>query len=122
MSLNVERIKQKVKRAITIMPTEITLMRKTNIDDGMGGYIEGNPDTVATFQGFLDDSHKSVWLDIAKDSGTINRTRSIRLLAVCEGFEIKKGDYFEVKGLKYNVTYPGEIIEGVYNADLEVIQ
>lgn len=122
MSLNVEKIKQKVKRATAIKPTDIKLMRKTNIDDGMGGHIEGKPDTVATFQAFLDDSHKSVWLDITKDSGTINRTRSIRLLAVCEGFEIKKGDYFEVKGLKYSVTYPGEIVEGIYNTDLEVIQ
>lgn len=120
MSLNVERIKNQVKKAIAIMPATINLKRVSKTDDSMGGYIENIID-VATFDGFIDDSNHSIYLDRMNEAGTVKRTRSIGLLAVCEGFEIKNDDYFESDGVKYKVTYPGRIVEGIYNADLEII-
>ncbi|MBE6067763.1 MAG: hypothetical protein E7211_08735 [Clostridium lundense] len=120
MSLNEARIKQKVKKSISIMPTNINLKRIEKIDDGMGGYIEQEID-VATFDGLIDDSNHSVYIDRMNEAGTIKRTRSITLLAVCEDFEIKDNDYFEAKGRKYKVAYATTLLADVYNCDLEVI-
>lgn len=123
MSLNVERIKQQVKKAIAIMPTTINLKRIEKIDDGMGGYIEKEePTNVGTFDGFIDDSKISNLIDKVNDAGTVKINRQITLIAVCEGFEIKDNDYFEAKGRKYKVVYATTLVEGVYNCDLEVIQ
>lgn len=120
MSLNEVRIKQQVKKAISIMPTNIALKRLDKIDDGMSGYIEQETN-VATFDGFIDDSNHSIYIDRMNEAGTIKRTRSITLLAVCEGFEIKDNDYFEAKGRKYKVVYATTLVADVYNCDLEVI-
>lgn len=121
MSLNVERIKAKVKKVITIKPTHITLMRTEKVSNGMRGGAE-KPVTVAELDIFLDDSKHNLLLDNVKESGTVKRTRGLYMLAVAEGFEIKEGDYFEASSLKYRVTYPGEILSGVYNSDLEVVK
>lgn len=121
MSLNEARIKQQVKKSISIMPTNINLKRIEKVDDGMGGYIEKEID-VATFDVFVDDSNHSIYLDRMNEAGTITRTRSITLLAVCEGFEIKDNDYFEAKGRKHKVIYATTLVTDVYNCDLEVIE
>lgn len=123
MSLNVERIKQQAKKAISIMPTTINLKRIEKIDDGMGGYIEKEePTNVGTFDGFIDDSNTSTLIDRTSDSGTVKINRSITLIAVCEDFEIKDNDYFEARGRKYKVVYATTLVEDVYNCDLEVIK
>jgi len=118
--INVARIKQKVKRAIALKPTHIILMREVKTGNGMRGSKE-TPDIVAELDCFINDSKHSVWQPQVAESGTIQRIRALTLLAVCEGFEIKKDDYFIANGLKYKVTYPGMIISDVYNSDLEVV-
>lgn len=120
MSLNEERIKQQVKKAISIKPITINLKRIEKVDDGMNGYIEKETD-IATFDVFIDDSNHSIYLDRMNEAGTVKRTRSITLLAVCEGFEIKDNDYFEAKGREYKVVYATTLVSDVYSCDLEVI-
>lgn len=128
MSLNITRLKKQVEKAISINPTVIELKRAEKIDDGMNGFNEIESD-VATFNGFIDDSSHSIWQDRMNESGTVQRTRNITLLAVCDNFEIQKDDYFvvgadedfDIEGIKYKVIYPGKIVDGIYNADLEVV-
>lgn len=120
MSLNVERIKAKVKKGIAIKPTHITLKRMEKVSNGMRGYTEKEI-TIAELDVFIDDSKHSIATNV-KEAGSIQRVRSLNMLVVAEGFEIKEGDYFEASNLKYRVTYPGEIISGVYNSDLEVVK
>ncbi|MCY6372462.1 hypothetical protein [Clostridium ganghwense] len=120
MSLNIERIKQQVKRGIAIKPTHIKLIRKEKISNGMRGGKE-KPVDVAELDVFIDDSKHSLSGNL-KESGKINRIRSLTMLAVAEGFEIKEGDYFIANEIKYRVTYPGMLVEGVYNSDLEVVK
>lgn len=121
MSLNVERIKTKVKKGIAIKPTHITLMRTERVSNGMRGGTE-KPVTVAELDIFLDDSKHNLLLDNVKESGTVKRTRGLSMLAVVEDIEIKEGDYFISNKLKYKIAYLGEIIPGVYNSDLEVVK
>ncbi|HCL4447583.1 TPA: hypothetical protein N2D04_002648 [Clostridium botulinum] len=119
--MNEERIKLKAKRSIAKNPTHIILMRNVEISNGMRGGTE-KPDKVAKLDIFLDDTKHNLILDNVKEAGTAKRTRGISMFAVTEGIEIKEGDYFEVNGYKYRVTYPGIIIKDVYNSDLEVIK
>lgn len=119
--INEERIKAKVKKAIAIKPTHITLMRLINKGNGMRGGTP-TPDKISELDVFFDDSKHNLLLDNTKESGTVKRTRGIYMIAVAEGFEIKDGDYFEANGAKYKVIYPGLIIKDVYNADLEVVK
>lgn len=121
MSLNVTKIQQQVRRAISLRPTNITLKRNMSISDGMGGYILGPDTPVATFDIFLDDSKHSTLVDKLSDSGSVRKTRQLTLLAICEDFEILDLDTFEVNGRKYQVTYASQIVDKVFNCDLEVI-
>lgn len=114
------RIKDKVKKAINLKPTHIKLMRPSSISNGMRG-TKPSLDFVAEFDALLNDSRHSILQSQAAESGTVQRIRSLTLLAVCDGFEIKKGDCFTFNDLNYKVTYPGMIFTGLYNADLEVI-
>lgn len=119
--INEERIKNKVKKAIIIKPTHITLNRLEKVSNGMHG--GSNKEVkVAKLDIFLDDSKHNLLLDNVKEAGVVKKTRGISMLVVAEGIEIKEGDYFEVNASKYRVTYPGMIIKDVYNADLEVIK
>ncbi|MBY6871675.1 hypothetical protein HYH37_00415 [Clostridium botulinum] len=120
--INETRIKAQAKRSIAKSPTHITLMRKEFVSNGMHGGREKEI-TVGELDIFLDDTKHNLILDNVKESGTVKKTRGISMFAVVtEGIEIKEGDYFEVNGYKYRVTYPGMIIKDVYNSDLEVIK
>ncbi|MBU3131592.1 hypothetical protein KPL40_03935 [Clostridium gasigenes] len=119
--INETRIKQQVKKAISIKPIHIKLMRNEKISNGMRGGSE-KPALVKELDVFLDDSKHNLISETTKEAGSFKRTKGISMLAVVDDIEIKEGDYFEVKGSKYRVTYPGMIIRDVYNADLEVIK
>ncbi len=118
--INETRIKEKVKKAIALKPTHIVLMRNKGESNGMRGN-KNTSDKVAEFDAFLNDSKHTIWQPQIVESGSVQRIRSLTLLALCEGFEIKKDDYFTANGLNYKISYPGMIFAGLYNADLEVI-
>ncbi|KEH91680.1 hypothetical protein Z962_p0057 (plasmid) [Clostridium botulinum C/D str. BKT12695] len=119
--INEERIKAKIKKAISIKPTHITLMRKEKVSNGMRGGTEKEI-KVAELDIFFDDYKHNLLLDNVKESGAVKRTRGISMLAVAEGLEIKEGDCFTIGNNKYRITYPGMIIKDVYNSDLEMIK
>lgn len=119
--INEDRIKAKVKKAIALKPTHIILMRLISTSNGMRGGTP-KPDKIAELDIFLDDTQHNLLLDSVKDGGAVKRTRGISMLVVVDNIEIKEGDFFELSGVKYKVSYPGMIIKDVYNADLEVIR
>lgn len=121
MSLNEAKIKQQVKRAITLKPTRVQLKRTEQTSNGMRG---GTPKeaNVAELDIFIDDSKHNLVSESTNEAGAIKKTRGITMIAIAEGFEIKENDYFTANGVKYKVTYPGYLIDGVYNSDLEVVK
>ena len=46
-------------------------------------------------------------------------TRSLTLLIVIDSLLV--GDFFILNGNKYEVTYPGELVQGVFNADIKIV-
>jgi hypothetical protein len=119
--INEEKIKAKVKKAIAIKPTHISLMRVEQVSNGMRGTTDKEV-KVSELDVFIDDSKHNLITENTKESGSFKRTRGISMLAATENFDIKEGDYFVLNGIKYRVTYPGLIVKDVYNADLEVIK
>lgn len=118
--INEEKIKFKVKKAISIKPTHITLIRLEKVSNGMRGGKEQEA-IVAELDIFIDDSKNNLVIERTKESGISKRTRGINMLATTDGFDIKEGDYFTHNEVKYRITYPGLIVKDVYNSDLEVI-
>ncbi|WP_238884520.1 hypothetical protein [Clostridium sp. YIM B02551] len=123
--INLERVKGQVLKAISIKPTHISLMRNEVDSNGMRGGKK-RADLVAKIDVFIDDSnHSNVGgnnkiTGEGKEAGSIYSVKNISMLIVAEGFEVKVGDYFELNGLRYEVTYPGLIMGNIYESDLEV--
>lgn len=121
MRLNEERIISQIKKAIALKPTHITLMRKEKVSNGMRGGQE-KPVKVAEFDVLIDDSQRNLVSENVNETGSLKMTRGVNLIAITEGFEIKEDDYFIIDNIEYKVTYPGMIVKGVCNADLEVVR
>lgn len=121
MRLNEERIKAKVKRAIEIKPTHIVLNRFDKTSNGMRGE-KTKEVVIGEFDAFIDDSKHNYIVESIRESGTIKRTRGITMIAVIEAFELFEGDFFLLDGIKYRVTYPGEVVKDVYIADIEAVK
>lgn len=126
--MNIERIKVQVNNAIKKKPTHIKIYRKTKSEDGMSApkeVIFGVMDTTELLVGeidvFFNDSNRGYVSNKYSDSGVSTKVRSISILAV-PGFEICEDDYFYIKENKYIVIYSGQIIDGVYECDLEAIK
>ncbi|MHC1681389.1 MAG: hypothetical protein AB6733_00250 [Clostridiaceae bacterium] len=117
--INEVRIKQRIKKAISLKPSSVTLMRNEKVSNGMRGGKD-SPVTVATFDGLLDDSSHNKVYKVTTDAGVYQNIGAIKFITVVEGFEIQTDDYFTLNGVKYRVTYPGMIFPGLYNAELEV--
>ena len=126
--MNVERIKVQVKNAIKKQLTHIKIYRKTKSEDGMSApkeVIFGVLDTTELLVGetdvFFNDSTRAYITKSYSDSGVNSKVKSLSILAV-PGFEICEDDYFYIKEIKYRVTYPAQIIEGIFDCDIEAIK
>ncbi|CAM3003008.1 hypothetical protein HAHI6034_10890 [Hathewaya histolytica] len=118
MKLNEKFIKNKVLQAIKIKPTYIVLMRKEKTSNGMRGGKEKKI-KVAELDVFFDDFKRNNLFDTFRDSGHVKKVRSLGIICVTEGFQIKEKDYFSIDSQTYVVTYPGEVVKDVYIADIE---
>lgn len=117
--MNAERLKVQFKKAISKKPTTIELKRNEFVSNGMHGG-SNKEIIVATTDVFIDDFKHSLASN-TNEAGEIKRIRSITMVAVADGFKIKKDDFFIIDDKKYVVTYHGEVVPDVYNSDLEVI-
>mgnify|MGYP000855201381 FL=1 len=122
--LNANAIRVKVQQAINKMPSSVALQRFTKTSDGMGGYtVSDTPDTVATFNGLLDNSKHSALIPTLVEAGTIIAQRSYKLYAVYDSaFDIQVDDFFTVKGITYTVKNAVNILnlDIYWECDLEV--
>ena len=120
--INIIRIRQQVQKAIEALPSLIDLKRIDKIDDGFGGYTEGEI-PVKLFNGFIDFSTSKPQIEIyLEDKGAITSAKNITLLAAYDpSFEIKKDDYFMFKGTKYRIRYPINQFDIYWECELEGI-
>ncbi len=118
MIRNVGKIKAQAKKGISKKPTAIKLFRVVGGDDGMS---EPNEIPLGELDVLFKDNIRSLTFN-SSDNGISTRIRSLSILAVVDEFEIKSNDYFKIDGVKYKIVYPGEIIKGLYNSDIEVVK
>lgn len=107
--LNVNAIRNKVKKAIKVAPTDVTICRPNKVDDGCGGFIipEDNPfNEITKSQGIFNNSNRSANTTVLP-GGIVTNFKPNTLLLVWEpGIEYKVGDFFMLNGVKYTVTNP----------------
>ena len=112
--MNINSIRQKVERAISKAPLQITVLRPNKVPDGCGGYIipTDNPETiVGTIEGILDNSSSGSVTDNANPGGRAAYTKSPQFITIWqEGITFKRGDYFLLDGKKYEVYNPVNIL------------
>lgn len=117
--ININKIKLAAKKGISLKPTHITLKRYEITSNGMRG---GKKEEViiGEYDVFIDDSKRNMNINI-NDPGNLTTFRSLKMIIVIEDNELLINDFFEVNSIKYRVTYPGELVPGVYEADLSII-
>lgn len=122
--MNTAKVKKQVENAINKLPTTVNLMRQTKVSDGTArGYTLGQPQLVTTFKALLDNSamtHQVVVLESAK----VTRARSIKMIVLYDSaFQILEGDYFDLGGKTYRVTYVDDILklQIYWECELEVV-
>ncbi|EGT3614908.1 hypothetical protein FHH43_01465 [Clostridium perfringens] len=115
--IDVNEIKEAALEGIALKPTHITLERFEKVSNGMNGF-KTKKVTVGEFDVFIDDSKRNANFNVG-DSGGIMTVRSLGMLIVIDSLLI--GDFFIFNGNKYEVTYPGELVPGVYNADIKIV-
>lgn len=105
MTLNVERIKKQVQKAIEVAPFYVQMKREISDDDGYGGKI--NSRTADAYSGIclFDNSGDGAFSLIQSDAGREKEQSGPYLIVVCNGpDEILEGDFFEYNGSRYEVT------------------
>lgn len=115
--IDVNEIKEAALEGIALKPTHITLERYERVSNGMKGSRKERV-TIGEFDVFIDDSKRNINLN-TEEAGLSISTRSLTLLIVIDSLLV--GDFFILNGNKYEVTYPGELVQGVYNADIKIV-
>lgn len=117
--IDIKEIKEATLEGIALKPTHITLERYIEVSNGMKGYRKEKVN-VGEFDIFIDDASRPGSTNFAyKDNGEVITVRSINMLIVIDSLLI--GDFFILNNNKYEVTYPGELVPGVYNADIRMV-
>lgn len=105
MALNVERIRNQVKKAIQVAPFELQMKRRVYKHDGRGGKIP--LETVDAFSGIclFDNSGDGAFSLTQSDAGREEKQSGPYLIVIYEyPNQILEGDYFEYNGSIYTVT------------------
>lgn len=120
MPLNVGRIKKLVEKAIQKAPTNITLMRKTEVSDGLRGFVPGEPETVANFDCIINENNPTQYVPVATDGGKVQRIAQINMLFINDDFTPLEDDYFIANERVYRITFPKPIYGIFWDCELEV--
>ncbi|HHD2753290.1 TPA: hypothetical protein ACOTG0_002099 [Clostridium perfringens] len=115
--IDVKEIKEAALEGIALKPTHIALERLEKVSNGMNGFKKKKV-TVGEFDVLIDDSKRNANFNVG-DSGGIMTVRSLTMLIVIDSLLV--GDYFILNGNRYEVTYPGELVSGVYNSDIKIV-
>ncbi|MDM0998610.1 hypothetical protein QTI99_14220 [Clostridium perfringens] len=119
--IDVNEIKEAALEGIALKPTHIVLERYKKVSNGMKGFRKEKV-TVGEYDVFIDDSNRSSGKSDSLstvESGGLFLVRSLTLLIVIDSLLV--GDFFILNGNKYEVTYPGELVPGVFNADIKIV-
>lgn len=112
MALNIERIRQQVRKAIQVAPFEICLKRQVFIEDEWGGK-QRTDEVENAFVGtcLFDNSGDSSFNLIQSEAGRRLEQNGPYLIMVYENdTQVKEGDYFEYGGSRYEVTKATNIL------------
>ncbi len=123
MSINKDRLRSQINRAVEKLPTAVTLYRDDKVDQGRKNY-EDVPEIVASFNAFIDTGSSSLTerRGLDRDRGIVYRAKSISLLTVNNGvFSIKKDDYFYLDDIKHVISYPRDQYGIYWECDVEVV-
>ena len=115
--IDVNEIKEAALEGIALRPTNITLKRYEKVSNGMNGFRKEEV-TVGKFDVFIDDTIRNPNFS-NKESGGVSTVRSLGMIIVTNSLLV--GDFFILNNNKYEVTYPGELVTGVFNADIKIV-
>lgn len=115
--INELKIKQQVKKAIAVKPTNIALLRQEKSSNGMKGGTAKEV-KIVELDVLIDDTEHSTLLATTE----IKRTRNMTMLAVTDNIEINTEDYFLLNSCKYRIVYVQNIVKDVYSCDLEMVK
>ncbi|HII4494901.1 hypothetical protein [Clostridium perfringens] len=119
--IDANEIKEAALEGIALKPTHIALERYEKVSNGMNGFRKEKV-TVGEYDVFIDDSNRSSGKSDSLstvESGGLFLVRSLTLLIVIDSLLV--GDFFILNRNKYEVVYPGELVQGVYNADIKIV-
>ncbi|MGV1117844.1 hypothetical protein ACQR3D_15285 [Clostridium perfringens] len=119
--IDVNEVKEAALEGIALKPTHIVLERYENVSNGMNGFRKEKV-AVGEYDVFIDDSNRSSGKSDSLstvESGGLFLVRSLTLLIVIDSLLV--GDFFILNRNKYEVVYPGELVQGVYNADIKIV-
>ncbi len=107
--LNKVSIRNKVRKAIQVAPTNVTVYRPNKVDDGYGGYIipEDKPNVrINQLDGVFTNSSRGA-NTITLPGGIVTNFKPSTLLVLWEeGIDYRVGDFMYIGGIKYTVTNP----------------
>ncbi|TAN64777.1 hypothetical protein WS9_013365 [Paraclostridium sordellii 8483] len=99
-----KKIKPKIQKVINKFPTEVTILRNAKNE-----YEEPTkPITICNIKGFWHDGSTMI-SQITTNGGKIKRDRQYFLMVLYDQVSllIKEGDFFEHKGVKYEIVDKG---------------
>ncbi len=106
MALNIERVKEQVRKAIKVAPFSLQLKREVVKPDGRGGFIKtGEVKTVFNGECLFDNSGDSPFGLIRTEAGRAEKQDGPYMIIVCDdSTSIEIGDFFEFESSRFEVT------------------
>lgn len=98
------KVKPKIQKAINKMPTKVTILRNTTNEFGEPSVAH----VVCEITGLWHDGNNMI-SQIVTNSGEIKRQKQNFLMVIYDQVSclIKEGDYFTLKGTKYEIVDKG---------------
>ncbi len=124
--MDIQRMKDILRKAISVAPTTIVIKRNVKVSDGMGGYTIGaTPSTVATITGSLDNTGKKNIFISNLESGKVFRDKNqILIIEYSSSFLPAIDDFFTINSETYkilNVTNSFNM-NVLWECELEVVK
>ena len=117
MAININALKQKVKKAIDRLPDVVDVYRT-----GMGKFKEpAEPEFVVQITGQYYNKGSSFVVLSTDTSGSTKSRQQEKFMVVIdeESMKVKEGDYFTLKGIKYKITDLGNTMDVYFDFSLE---
>lgn len=123
MAINIESIKKGLQQAIKSSPTNITLMRENQIDDGYGGtYLDKDNPYIIVFNEdiYLNELGSSKGSTSYTEGGKVESINGVTALVPIGNYSIEEGDFFVKDNKKYIIKFFILVYKAYWSVDLEV--